>query len=89
MPSPIEFDGLDRPIEDYEYPDESDWTDDDDIPRTTPCPNCGSEIYFDSEWCSACGEYIDLNARTRKHSNWVIAVIIIVIFAFATTMIFW
>jgi len=33
---------------------------------TISCPNCGVEIYDDSEWCPACNQYI-----TREKSEWV------------------
>ena len=88
MPSPLEFDDSDHPIEDHEYPDESDWSDD-DYSETASCPNCGSEIYIDSEWCSVCGEYISMKNRPTKHPAWVVAVIIVLILALATTLILW
>ena len=58
MPYPTEFDDYDSPIEDYEYPDEDDLDDDDSESSVFPCPQCGEEIYEDSDRCPYCGEYI-------------------------------
>ena len=44
-----------------EYPD----TDDVDDPQVLPCPECGTDIYEDSEQCPACGQYV-----TFEHSPW-------------------
>jgi uncharacterized OB-fold protein len=61
---------------------ESDWEDDADDEEdvldgdgdTTPCPNCGREIYDDAEQCPHCGYYV---TDEEKHASakpwWVIA----------------
>lgn len=46
----------DGPADD-EYPDESDYPDDDES-LTQPCPACGADVYEDAEQCPVCGEYI-------------------------------
>jgi hypothetical protein len=37
----------------------------DDTSETVPCPECGVEIYEESEQCPVCGSYI-----THRHSVW-------------------
>lgn len=51
-----------------------DWTDDsDDVADTLPCPNCGAQIYEDTEVCPVCGEYIShgSSAWSDKPAWWV------------------
>ena len=49
------FDESDE-LDDNEYPDED--LEDDDLSETLPCPECGAEVYEDSERCPHCGHYI-------------------------------
>lgn len=46
---------IDRPLEDWEYPEPDEDEDDDE---TRACPSCGEEMYEDAEQCPACGEYV-------------------------------
>ena len=55
----MEFEDLDRPLEDHEYPDEDDDVDGD---PTVPCPACGDWIYEDTPQCPSCGCYV-----TQRH----------------------
>jgi hypothetical protein len=50
----------DDDFEDREFEDD---LDDDDV--YVPCPNCGAEIFDDSEQCPNCGHYI-----THSTSPW-------------------
>ncbi len=43
---------------DNEYHDEYDDYDEDDSSELRPCPECGAEIYEDSQQCPVCGNYI-------------------------------
>lgn len=56
MSSYEDFERPGREIDDDEYPDEDDL--DDEISETLPCPECGAEVYEDSDRCPACGAYI-------------------------------
>lgn len=40
--------------DDFEYDAQAE----DDSPDLRPCPECGAEIYEDSEQCPICGNYI-------------------------------
>ena len=57
---------------DDEYPDEDDF--DDDLSDTTPCPQCGAEIYEDAVRCPACGTYIthDADLWSGRPTWWII-----------------
>lgn len=60
----------DKPLEDYEYPDEFDDGDD----YTRPCPHCGAEIYDDADYCPVCNQYI-LSTTSPWHgrsATWLI-----------------
>ena len=43
---------------DNEYHNEDDDYDEDDSSELRPCPECGADIYEDSELCPVCGNYI-------------------------------
>lgn len=51
----LSFDSPDDELRDNEYPDEPVEDENND---TFPCPNCGAEVYEDSEQCPTCGEYV-------------------------------
>jgi hypothetical protein len=53
-----------RPLENWEYPDEDD-TDVRDETPTQSCPMCGVDIYEDAVQCPLCGQYL-----TRTSSAW-------------------
>lgn len=81
-----EFD--DRPLEDWEYPDQDEFDDDDDT-ATVTCAACGAEIYEDAPQCPVCGEYVTASRGTHWEGRpvWWIALgllgIIAVIYALA------
>jgi hypothetical protein len=41
---------------DDEWSDEDDWSDEDS--PTTPCPECGADVYEESDHCPACGHFL-------------------------------
>ena len=47
---------------------------DDAGPHTTPCPNCGAEMYDDAEWCPSCDQYTTRGTRewTGRPLWWVV-----------------
>jgi len=64
----------DRPLEDWEYPDEDD-ADDDEESRTKPCPMCGMDVYEDAEKCPLCGEFFTRQPGTAwrgKPMWWIV-----------------
>ena len=67
-------------LQDYEYPDEDDWDDDDS--ETVPCPRCGEQVYEDAPRCPNCDEYIT-HSRSVWHGRplWWIALAMLAIFA--------
>lgn len=50
-------------LDDQEFDEEDEFGD--DASETIPCPECGVEIYEQSERCAVCGTYI-----THGHSIW-------------------
>lgn len=46
-------------LDEHEFDNEGNF--DDDTAETLPCPECGAEIYEESEQCPACGAYITFN----------------------------
>jgi hypothetical protein len=42
----------------------------DDEPETTPCPDCGAEIYEDSPQCPVCGYYVLAGAGSSYNPPW-------------------
>ncbi len=48
---------VDRPLEDWEYPEPDENEDEDDF-ETQACPSCGADVYEDAEQCPACGDYV-------------------------------
>jgi predicted nucleic acid-binding Zn ribbon protein len=55
----------DRPLEDWEYPDEVTDDEDDEPTPTRACPMCGIDVYDDAVQCPLCGEYF-----TRTNRAW-------------------
>ena len=66
----------DDDIPNGEYSDEEKWYDDDDEfaeddnVETVPCPECGAEVYEESERCPACGNYIVHSTTAHSHNVW-------------------
>lgn len=56
-------------VEDSEYPDDSDFDDDD----TEPCPHCGEAVYDDAEQCPHCGRYLSREDAPRRRPWWFVA----------------
>ena len=60
-----------------DYPEEDQYDSDafdDDSPELLPCPNCGEEIYEESERCPYCGEYVTFNTSlwSGKPTWWIV-----------------
>jgi endogenous inhibitor of DNA gyrase (YacG/DUF329 family) len=63
----------DRPLEDWEYPDEGS-SDEEDESALVPCPQCGADIYEDAVQCPVCGEYVTHGTRAWEgRPGWWIA----------------
>lgn len=60
------YDENEGDLEDSEYPDESDFDDDD----TEPCPHCGEAIYDDAEQCPHCGKYLSREDAPPQRRPW-------------------
>lgn len=58
-----QFDDWNDDFDDQEFDVEDEFGD--DTSETVPCPECGVEIYEESERCPACGWYV-----THRHSVW-------------------
>ena len=63
----------DPPLEEFEYPDESDLDDDFDESETVPCPECGEEIYEDASSCPYCGHFVTFSAHpwSGRSTVWI------------------
>ena len=68
-----------------DYPEEDQY--DDDSPELLPCPNCGKEIYEESERCPYCGEYVTFsNSLWSGKPTWWIVLGIVGILATVLTL---
>ncbi|MEK6704139.1 MAG: hypothetical protein AABZ53_17930 [Planctomycetota bacterium] len=38
--------------------------------ETTPCPDCGAEIYDEAEWCHKCGRVLGEAKDTKGLPTW-------------------
>ncbi len=66
------FEQPDDELNDWEYPDEDE---NDELSETCPCPNCGAEIYEDTDQCPVCGQYITpggQNLWANRSAWWVL-----------------
>ncbi len=77
----------DDDIEDYEYPDEDESSEDDD--ETVPCPHCHKPVYEDAEQCPACGNYLSRASDSRKAPPVWIFIGVTLCFLILLTWIFW
>lgn len=76
----------DRPLEDWEYPDE-DPVGEDDETVLIDCPRCGAEIYEDAVQCPICGEYVTRGSQAwTGRPNWWIALGLLGIIAVIVTL---
>jgi hypothetical protein len=65
----------DRPLEDWEYPDEDE---PDEESTATVCPHCKAEMYDDTVQCPHCGVYMTREQLTWSHyPPWVYAGVLI------------
>lgn len=67
------FDSSDDELNDWEYPDEDDY--DDDESDTIPCPNCGADVYEDAVQCPVCGQYVtsdSTNLWAGRSAWWIL-----------------
>jgi hypothetical protein len=64
-----------------DWAEEDEWSPDDDSPDadgipadTLPCPECGEEIYEESERCPYCGAYVvfDTSVWSGRSTAWVV-----------------
>lgn len=55
----------DKPLEEREYPDESDLDDDPDAPELLHCPECGLPVYEEAQQCPHCKHWI-----TERLGDW-------------------
>lgn len=44
---------------DEDWPDENEWPESEDDSPTVPCPECGGEVYEESDHCPACGHFLE------------------------------
>lgn len=49
---------------------------------THPCPNCGTEVYDQAEWCHRCGQVLGDPADAAGPKPWIMITIALVIAAF-------
>lgn len=59
---------MNRPLEDWEYPDPDD--DDDGEVETVACPSCGVDVYEEAQQCPHCGQYIDASTLALAGRSW-------------------
>lgn len=68
--------------------DDEDWHDneDADLDGVVPCPECGGDVYDDSDHCPACGHWLTDEDRRSLGDGWpsrgvrVVAIVMIVVF---------
>jgi hypothetical protein len=60
---------INRPLEDWEYPEPDEFEDEDDF-ETQECPSCGADIYEDAEQCPSCGDYVVFSNSTLSGWPW-------------------
>ncbi|OPX21703.1 MAG: hypothetical protein B1H04_06210 [Planctomycetales bacterium 4484_123] len=67
------FNQGDKPLEDKEYPDESDLAADDDEQTLglMACPQCGRLVYEEATKCPYCGEWI-VQPGWRQSRKWYV-----------------
>lgn len=70
----------DRPLEDWEYPDEGDDSEDDSV-DTYACPKCGTQVYEDAVACPVCGHYLTRPSTSPLSGKpgWYVALLLLII----------
>lgn len=68
-------------------PDEfDDLPSEEDIARfgdvTQTCPECGKEVFDDTEICYHCGHALSTAAGSAKSGKWVVATVVVIVAAF-------
>jgi len=69
------FGGRDKPLEEKEFPDESDLDGDDDavVASVEPCPSCGELIYEQAQQCPHCRAWVVRSGqRWRRSRKWYV-----------------
>jgi hypothetical protein len=69
--------------DDWDDPDEGDFSGDDDEPATVTCPYCHEQVYEDAVRCPKCGNYISQEDAPPAQRPWwivlgAVAVLLIV-----------
>ena len=78
----------DRPLEDWEYPDDAD-DDSADSNRVRECPSCGTDVYEDVFCCPICGEHFTREANFKRMPTWMKAAAIAALIAMLAALRFW
>jgi len=67
-------------LHDEEFPDPSDWDDEDDPDRDqATCPECGRWVYDEAEKCPHCGAWIVPTAGSSGRSRRLVAAVILML----------
>ena len=62
------FDDPADSFDEREFPDEDDF--DDQPGETLPCPQCGGDVYEDSDRCPHCGSYVVFSTHPFAGRAW-------------------
>lgn len=75
---------VERPIQDWEYPEPDPLDEDEEVVETIPCPICRKQVYEDATYCPHCGTEIDEVVPTvfRGRPVWFILLAMAGIIAF-------
>jgi len=62
-----------KPLDEREYPDQSDLTEDDVLGSIIDCPACGAAIHEDTPKCPNCGEWVSHSLGDwRRSRKWYV-----------------
>ena len=59
----------DKPLEDWELPDQADMDNGEVSADLSPCPNCSVPVWEDAEHCPHCGEWITRSGLSPRTSS--------------------
>ena len=80
IPDPSDMDTSDGD-EDYSVNSES---------STSPCPQCGAQVYEDAEQCPVCGQYItDEDTPRTSQPRWVVWTAIVILIRLTYVLVRW